>query len=106
MTPDAKVIDPLYLLAVCNSSVFWAFVQHKMPTMGIGRHTIRLERLRQFPLVVPCAANQPLVRAIAGAARSLLGELLSPLRRKEIVADIDRMVCELYGLHENRLGAA
>ncbi|MBI2805228.1 MAG: SAM-dependent DNA methyltransferase [Planctomycetes bacterium] len=81
MTPDAKVIDPYYLLAICNSSIFWAFVQHKMPTMGIGRHTIRLERLRQFPLVVPGSENQSLAQAIAAAARNLMADTLSPRDR-------------------------
>ena len=106
MAPDPAIIDPHYLLGVCNSSIFWAFVQHKMPTMGIGRHTIRLERLRQFPLVVPGSENQSLVKAIAGATRRLIADTLSPLERKEIMADTDHMVRELYGLEEKRFGAA
>ena len=77
-----------------------------MPTMGIGRHTIRLERLRQFPLVVPSSENQTLVKAIATAARSLMADTLSPRERKEIAADTDHLVREIYGLEEKRLGAA
>jgi hypothetical protein len=68
-----------------------------MPTMGIGRHAIRLERLRRFPLVVPCQENQLSVQATASAAQSLVVDPV-PLRRKEIIAEIDRMVRELYGV--------
>jgi len=103
MAPDAAVIDPYYLLGVCNSTIFWTIAQQKMPTMGIGRHAIRLERLRQFPLVVPCQENQGLVQAIASAAQSLVVDPV-PLRRKEIIAEIDRMVRELYGVPKNQLG--
>jgi len=106
MAPDPAVIDPYYLLGVCNSSVFWAFVQHKMPTMGIGRHTIRLERLRHFPLVVAGPENRSLVQSIAAGAQRLLVDPLSPLQRKEIMAEVDRMARELYGLPEMRVGAA
>jgi hypothetical protein len=95
ITPATAVIDPYYLLGVCNSTIFWTFVQHQMPTMGIGRHVIRLERLRQFPLVVPCQENQESVQAIASGAQSLLADPV-PLRRKEIITEIDRMVQELY----------
>jgi hypothetical protein len=97
LAPDSAEIDPYYLLGVCNSTIFWTFVQHRMPTMGNGRHTIRLERLRQFPLVVPCPDNQGSVQAIATAAQSLVVDPV-PLRRKEMIAEIDRMVRKLYGM--------
>ena len=72
MTPNPLIIDPYYLLGVCNSKVFWAFARHRMPTMGVGRHTIRLGRLRHFPLVEPDTQNQSLVNDIASEARKLV----------------------------------
>lgn len=96
MTPNPLIIDPYYLLGVCNSNVFWAFVQHRMPTMGIGRHTIRRERVRQFPVVDPDTQNQSLVQDIATAARRLVGDSCPVVEGAAIKADIDRMVRELY----------
>jgi hypothetical protein len=98
MTPNALIIDPYYLLGVCNSNVFWAFVQHRMPTMGIGRHTLRLERVRQFPLVEPDVQNQSFVDSIATAARRLVSDSRLPAEIAAIKAGIERTVRELYKL--------
>lgn len=96
MTPNALIIDPYYLLGVCNSNVFWTFVQHRMPTMGIGRHTLRLDRMRRFPLVEPDAQNEALVQNIAAEARRLLANSCSTAERSAIKTDIDRMVRDIY----------
>ncbi len=96
MAANKLLIDPYYLLGVCNSSVFWAFVQHQMPTMGVGRHAFRLERVRQFPLVVPDKQNQSIVQQLATGAQKLVHDPSLSLDRAAIKADIDRMVRELY----------
>lgn len=98
MVPNYLLIDPYYLLGVCNSRVFWAFVEHRMPTMGPGRRSLRLERLRAFPLVVADTENQSLVQEIAGAARRLAAATLTTSERAPVKAGIDRMVRELYKL--------
>jgi hypothetical protein len=96
MVANKLLIDPYYLLGVCNSSVFWAFVQHQMPTMGVGRHALRLERVRLFPLVVPDKRNQSTVQLIATVVQKLVHDPPLSLDRAAIKADIDRMVRELY----------
>ena len=98
MTPNSLIIDPYYLLGVCSSKVFWAFVRHRMPTMGVGRHSIRLERLRQFPLVEPGTHNQSLVETIATEARRLVIDPCSTAEGSAIKTGIDRMVREVYQL--------
>jgi hypothetical protein len=96
MVTNKLLIDPYYLLGVCNSSVFWAFVQHQMPTMGVARHAIRLERLRQFPLVVPDSQNHPLVKKIAAEAQKLVHDPSPASERTVLKADIECVVRELY----------
>jgi hypothetical protein len=98
MVPNYLLIDPYYLLGICNSSVFWTFVEHRMPTMGPGRRSLRLERLRAFPLVVADTENQSVVQEIAGGARRLVAGPLTASERATIKASIDHMVRELYGL--------
>ncbi len=98
MVPNKLLIDPDYLLGVCNSAVFWAFVRHRMPTMGEGRHTLRLERLRKFPLDVFDTKHEPLRRQIATLARRLLTDPLTKPERSALKAEIDTVVCELYGV--------
>lgn len=98
LVPNYLLIDPYYLLGVCNSSVFWTFVEHRMPTMGPGRRSLRLERLRAFPLVVADTENQSLVQEIAAGARRLVADPQSTSERETIKAGIDRMVRSLYRL--------
>jgi len=43
-------VDPWFLLAILNSNVFWRYIQMTMPTMGHGRHILRLQRVKEFPL--------------------------------------------------------
>ncbi len=43
-------VDPWLLLAILNSNVFWRYIQMTMPTMGHGRHVLRLERVKEVPL--------------------------------------------------------
>src|SRR5207237_39659 len=59
LVPNTLLIDPSYLLGVCNSTVFWTFIRQHMPTMGEGRHALRLERLRAFRLDVFDTKREP-----------------------------------------------
>jgi hypothetical protein len=98
MVPYYLLIDPYYLLGVCNSSVFWTFVEYRMPTMGPGRRVLRLERLRAFPLVEAGTENRSVVQDIAVGARRLIADRLSTSERTRLKAGIDRLVRELYRL--------
>jgi hypothetical protein len=102
MVPNKLLIDPYYLLGICNSVVFWAFIRQRMPTMGEGRHTLRLERLREFRLDVFDTEHEPLRQQIATLARHLLADPLTKLARSVLKADIDKAVCELYGVSASR----
>ncbi len=99
LTPTKASLDPFYLLGVFNSRVFWAFVCSTMPTMGEGRHTLRVNQLQRFPLLVP--AGEPakaLSHQIVVDVRRLLTEdLLAD--RGQIVAQIEDRVAELYGVN-------
>ena len=61
-----------------------------MPTMGAGRHTLRLERLRGFPLVVTGTENLSLVKNIATAARRLVANLSTIKHSGYIAVGVDR----------------
>jgi hypothetical protein len=98
LVPNKLLIDPYYLLGVCNSVVFWSFVRQRMPTMGEGRHDLRLERLRAFRLDVSDTAHEPLRRGITSLARRLLTDGLPEQDRSALKAYIDKAVAELYGV--------
>jgi hypothetical protein len=93
LVPNKLLIDPFYLLGVCNSAVLWAFVRQRMPTMGEGRHTLRLERLREIRLDVFDPEHEPLREQIAALARRLLTDPLTKPERSALKADIDKAVC-------------
>src|SRR5262245_26528303 len=97
LVADQRQVDPFSLLGVLNSRVFWFFVRQTMPTMGEGRHVLRRYTLRRFPLVVS-ESSQDARQQIATAVRGLLGigEALS--ERSQLLADIERLVAQLYGI--------
>ena len=45
-----NLIDPWLLLAILNSTLFWRYVQMTAPTMGHGRHALRINQVKLFPL--------------------------------------------------------
>ncbi len=99
---DQRQVDPFYLLGVLNSRVFWFFVRHTMPTMGEGRHVLRRSALRRFPLVVS-APSQGARQQIATAVRGLLAIGATPQARAQVLADIERLVAQLYGIEPSEL---
>jgi len=65
--------------------------------VGAGKNLFVNPVTRKTGLVVPCPENQGSVQAIATAAQGLVVDPV-PLRRKEMMAEIDRMVRKLYGM--------
>jgi hypothetical protein len=97
LATDQRQVDPFYLLGVLNSPVFWFFVRQTMPTMGHGRHILRRATLRRFPLVVS-SSSQNARQHIADAVRGLLAEGVGQAVRARLLADVERLVAELYGI--------
>jgi methylase of polypeptide subunit release factors len=87
-------VDPLYLLGVMNSPVFWSFVQGTMPTMGNGRHAIRRRPLAQFSVALPERSTQ---LEIAGSVRQLM-ETADKHERTCIKQTIDTEAMKIYGV--------
>ncbi len=104
LTADQRRVDPFYLLGVLNSRVFWFFVRQTMPTMGHGRHVLRRSTLQCFPLVVG-ASSREFRQQIADDVRKLLGDSLAQEERSRVLAEIERLVAELYHLDPAELSA-
>jgi hypothetical protein len=102
LVTDQRQVDPFYLLGVLNSRVFWFFVRHTMPTMGEGRHVLRRSTLRRFPLVVS-GSSEDGRQQIANAVRGLLGIGEPAPVRPQVLADIERLVAQLYGIEPAEL---
>jgi len=105
LTADQRQVDSFYLLGVLNSQVFWFFVRQTMPTMGHGRHVLRRSALRRFPLVV-CDSSREGRQQIADAVRGLLVDSVTQAERSRVLAEIERLVAELYGIDSAELSAS
>ncbi|MGD0768021.1 MAG: DNA methyltransferase [Tepidisphaeraceae bacterium] len=98
LVPDSDHVNPLFLLGILNSGTFWAFVRATMPTMGEGRHALRLHQLRQFPFprqpakLWPAECEQILAAVLLLTSST---DLQSPRQQHEIV---DSCVARMYGL--------
>jgi SAM-dependent methyltransferase len=101
---DQRRVDPFYLLGVLNSRVFWFFVRQTMPTMGHGRHVLRRSTLQRFPLVGGDSRRESRQR-IADTVRGLLGDSLVQEERSRMLAEIERLVAELYSIDPSELSA-
>lgn len=97
LVADQRQVDPFYLLGVLNSRVFWFFVRQTMPTMGEGRHVLRRSTLRRFPLVVS-GPSQDAQQQIAAAVRGLVVANETLPERPQLLANIERLVAQLYGI--------
>jgi Eco57I restriction-modification methylase len=104
LAADQRHVDPFYLLGVLNSRVFWFFVQQTMPTMGHGRHVLRRSTLRRFPLVISDLSRDA-QQQIAGSVRRLLGGI-SQTEQSPILAEIDQLIGELYGIGSTELSVS
>jgi hypothetical protein len=85
-------IDPLYLLGIMNSPVFWSFVQGTMPTMGNGRHVIRRGPLAQFSVALSERSTQS---EIAHNVRQLM-ETSDEYERTRLKQSVDAEVMKVY----------
>jgi hypothetical protein len=104
LAADQRHVDPFYLLGVLNSRVFWFFVQQTMPTMGHGRHVLRRSTLRRFPLVISDLSRDA-QQQIAGSVRRLLGGI-SQTEQSPVLAEIDQLIGELYGIGSTELSVS
>lgn len=105
LTADQRQVDPFYLLGVLNSRVFWFFVRQTMPTMGHGRHVLRRSTLRLFP-VVACDSSQESRQRIADTVRGLLVDGVGRAEQARVLAVIEQLVAELYGIDPAELLAS
>jgi hypothetical protein len=96
--PDPKVLSPYYLLGVLNSKVLSLFCQHRMPTIGPGRHICRVLGLKKFPIVLPEGPVQPTCEEIAALARGLCEGSLEGRARRDARSRIDLLAKTLYGI--------
>lgn len=99
LCPNENVIDPYVLLAIVNSKVFKIWTQHRMPTLGSGWYSYRVNIMRKFPIPISKSGqNKELFCNIADFARRLLHGQLNKMDRVNILSLIDRKVSELYGI--------
>ena len=91
------MLNPYYLLGIVNSKIFMRYVSLTMPKINLGRHSLRLSRLRCFPVPDPTSEN---VRQASQAISSLVRDLVQQSRRnapsQKLLAAIDRQVADLY----------
>ena len=90
-------LDPLYLLAIINSPVFWSFVRATMPTMGEGRHVLRRGPLANFRIAVPSSSTQA---EIAAMVRQLMATVIDH-ERMLLKNAINDAVADSFGRFSN-----
>ena len=97
LCPDRSTIDPHFLLGVLNSSVFKAWSQNRMPNLGSGWRSYRVNIMRNFPVPAwQAGKNRELCSKIAELTRQLLSEGSDKDDRPNIISSIDNKVIELY----------
>lgn len=95
--PDISTIDIFFLLGVLNSSVFKVWCQHRMPKLGSGWYSYRLNIMRKFPLPTSQSRKKQDLRSnIADLTRELLSEGPDNDNYSNIISSIDNKVIELY----------
>ena len=98
LTPRVGIVDICYLLGILNSRIFGRYVSLVMPPINAGRHSIRLSKLRRFPVPDPqLEGNREACMHIASLVRDLtrvpMGRPLPP----DIMTTIENEVAHLYG---------
>jgi len=92
-------LDTHYLLGIVNSRVFTRYVSLSMPKTNVDRYSLRLSRLRRFP--IPDPATESTRRAsqeISSLVREIVQQSLHRPPLKELLTTIDRRVADLYGV--------
>lgn len=99
--PDISTIDIYFLLGVLNSSVFKVWSQHRMPKLGSGWYSYRLNIMRKFPLPTSQSRKkQDLCSKIADLTRVLLSGGSDKDNYSNIISSIDNKVIELYDVSD------
>jgi hypothetical protein len=97
LRPNGSTIDTYFLLGVLNSSVFKVWSQNRMPNLGSGWHSYRVNIMRDFPVPTwQAGKNWDLCSKIADLTRQLLSEGSDKDDRPNIISSIDNKVIELY----------
>jgi len=101
MCPDGNTIDTYYLIGVLNSSVFKVWGQHRMPNLGSGWYSYRINIMRNFPVPTSQSGKkQDLCSKIADLTRELLNERSAKDDYSNIISSIDNKVIELYDVSD------
>ncbi|MFC1596330.1 Eco57I restriction-modification methylase domain-containing protein [Planctomycetota bacterium] len=99
LTGRNDMLDPYYLLGIVNSKVFTRYVSLTMPKTNVGRYSLRLSRLRWFPVPDPMSETvQAPSRAISSLVRDLVQQSFQHLTSRDLLTSIDRQVADLYGV--------
>ena len=101
--PRTRDIDPYFLPAILNSSVFRKWADYNMPSLGNGWRSFRVGTIREFPIVLRNDENQAIVREVVERARSLMLEDWGTEDDDRTLQEIDEKVCCLYNVSESRL---
>ncbi len=97
LCPDENVINSFFLLAVLNSNIFKIWTQYRMPTLGSGWCSYRVNIMRRFPIpIYQSGQNNKLFSTIANLARELLCGQPSKDDHANILSSIDCEVGDLY----------
>lgn len=95
--PDGSTIDAYFLLGVLNSSVFNVWGRNRMPGLGSGWLSYRINIMRNFPVPTwQSRKNRELCSKIADLTRQLLSEGSDKDDRPDIISSVDNKVIELY----------
>ena len=97
LATTSGLINPLLLLGILNSSVFWLFVRSSMPTVGDGR-ALRLASLRRFRFPFPPnPAGDTELKGIEALVSERLMQQSSRTKSAEFGKQMDESVARLYG---------
>jgi len=97
LCPNGSTNDTYFLVGVLNSSVFKVWSQNRMPNLGSGWHSYRVNIVRNFPVPTwQAGKNRDLCSKIADLTRQLLSEGSDKDDRPNIISSIDNKVVELY----------
>jgi hypothetical protein len=99
LTDHTGKLDPYYLLGIVNSRVFTRYVSLTMPKTNVGRYSLRLSRLRRFPVPDPaCESTRQSSQAISSLVHNLVQQSMQCPPAQELMKAIDRQVADLYGV--------
>ena len=97
LADHAGKVDPYYLLGIVNSKVFTRYVSLTMPKTNVGRYSLRLSRLRRFPVPDPgCESTRQASQAISSLVRNIVQQSIHGPPSQGLMEAIDCRVADLY----------